>query len=56
MENLPNADQIFFLRSFNKFHKIPILYEPPKLHKKQNPNYIKTRPVVAKIKSFIEIA
>ena len=33
-----------------------MIYGPPKLHKKQPKDYIKTRPVVAKINSFVEIA
>ena len=53
---LPQEDTIFFERSFHKQYKSPIFYGPPKLHKKWSGEYPKTRPVVAKVNSFIEIA
>ena len=50
------TDKKFFFRSFQIKHRIPTFYGMPKLHKKKIGKYYKTRPVVAKIGSFIEIA
>ena len=55
-DDLIDAERNFFYRSFDQQYRAPLFYGPPKLHKKQTTNYIKTRPVVAKINSFVEIA
>lgn len=50
----PN-EQLFFERSLHRKYKNPCFYGPPKLHKTFRDNFPKTRPVVAKINSFVEI-
>ena len=55
-QELSTSDKSFFIRSFQLQHRIPTFYGMPKLHKKRIGNSYKTRPVVAKIGSFIEIA
>ena len=51
----PN-NKIFFNRSFQKQHHIPTFYGTPKLHKGIKNGLYKTRPVISKVGSFIEIA
>ena len=53
---LSASDKKFFIRSFQLKHRTPTFYGMPKLHKKKIGQYYKTRPVVSKIGSFIEIA
>ena len=53
---LSSSDKRFCIRSFHLKHRIPTFYGMPKLHKKKIGDYYQTRPVVAKIGSFIEIA
>ena len=53
---LPEIDRIYFYRNFRNNHRAPIYYGPPKLHKEKKNNMVRTRPVVAKCGSFLEIA
>ena len=56
-EELTKADRTFFQRSFAIQHRVPVFYGTPKIHKgKMKNGLFKTRPVVSKIGSFIEIA
>lgn len=53
---LQQNDKTFFYRSFRKQYRIPTFYGTPKLHKGSCNGLYKTRPVISKIGSFIEIA
>ena len=54
---LTKDDRTFFQRNFEQKHRIPVFYGTPKIHKSKMANGLyKTRPVVAKVGSFIEIA
>ena len=55
-QELSTSDKSFFIRSFQLKHRIPAFYGIPKLHKNKIGDYYKTRPMVAKIGSFIKIA
>ena len=55
-QELSSSDKSFVIRSFQLKHRIPTFYGMSKLHKKKIGDYHKTRPVVAKTGSFIEIA
>jgi len=55
-EELTTEDTKFFSRSFQKQYRIPTFYGTPKLHKDFVNGFCKTRPIISKIGSFIEIA
>ena len=52
---LSSSDKKFCIRSFHLKNRIPTFYGMPKLHKKKIGDHYQTRPVVAKISSFIKI-
>ena len=54
-DDLKPNEITFFERSLHRKYKTPCFYGPPKLHKTFINKFPKTRPVVAKINSFVEI-
>ena len=49
-------EKIYFERSFNRKYRIAVFYGMPKIHKPKKNGYFRTRPVMAKCGTFLEIA
>ena len=55
-ETLTKAEQTYFDRSYHQKYRIAVFYGAPKIHKEKLNGYYRTRPVVAKCGTFVEIA